>query len=68
MMRAGMRRNAPEPDEQEPMSWCRACAGRARTLGLRLCAGFIAREADADLVRKNAGLLRLRIAPVAGLV
>lgn len=34
----------------------------------RLCAGFIAREADADLVRKNAGLLRLRIAPVAGLV
>ena len=33
-----------------------------------LCAGFIAREADADLVRKNAGLLRLRIAPVAGLV
>ena len=34
----------------------------------RLCAGFIAREADADLVRKNAGLLRLRSAPVAGLV
>ena len=34
----------------------------------RLCAGFIAREADADLVRKNAGLLRLRIALVAGLV
>ncbi len=34
----------------------------------RLCAGFIAREADADLVRKNADLLRLRIAPVAGLV
>ena len=30
MMRAGMRRNAPEPDEQEPMSWCGARAGHAR--------------------------------------